>query len=113
MDAAQQEGLDVVTADRDHGYIGARRTIQPHTFGENVGIRIRQIASASTEVEVVSRQAGPPALWLKNWENELHRDIAANLAREASAIGTAPRDVVIERGSGSPVVVVPEKRETI
>lgn len=112
VDAAQRGDLDVLTADRDHGYIGARRTIRPHTFGENVGIWVRQTDPASTEVEVVSRQAGPPALWLKKWENEIHRAIAANLTREA-ALGTAPRDVIIERGSGSSVIVVPENRETI
>lgn len=45
IDAAQAHSLDVVTADRNRGYIGARRTIQPHTFGENVGIWVRQSAA--------------------------------------------------------------------
>ena len=112
IDAAQMQGLEVSTAERNRGYIGARRTVRPHTFGENVGIWVRQGDAISTEVEVVSRQAGPPALWLKNWENEIHRAIAANLTREA-ALGTAPRDVVIEPGTGSSVIVVPEQRETI
>jgi hypothetical protein len=112
IDAAQMQGLEVSSADRNRGYIGARRTVRPHTFGENVGIWVRQSAVDSTEVEVVSRQAGPPALWLKNWENEIHRSIAANLTREA-ALGTAPRDVIVEPGSGSSVIVVPEQRETI
>ena len=111
IDAAQMQGLEVMSADRNRGYIGARRTIRPHTFGENVGIWVRQNAANSTEVEVVSRQAGPPALWLKNWENEMHRAIAANLTREA--VGAAPRNVVIDRGTGTSVVVVPEQRETI
>jgi len=113
VDAAQRDGLEVMTADRNRGYIGARRSVQPHTFGENVGIWVRQFGPTSTEVEVVSRQAGPPALWLKNWENELQRSIAANLTREVPAIGAAPREVIIERGSGSSVIVVPEKRDTI
>lgn len=42
----------------------------------------------------------------------MHRAIASNLAREA-ALGTAPREVIIDRGSGSSVIVVPEQRETI
>jgi len=113
VDAAQQSGLDIVTADRDHGYLGARRTIQPATFGENVGVWVRQVAAASTEVEVVSRQAGPPVLWLKNWENEIQHSIAANLTREVPAIGAAPRDVIIDRGGSSSTIVVPESRETI
>jgi hypothetical protein len=111
VDAAQMGDLEVVTADRDHGYIGARRTIQPHTFGENVGIWVRQTGPSSTEVEVVSRQAGPPVLWVKNWENEIQRSIAANLTREA--VGAPPREVIIERGAPPATVVVPENRETI
>ena len=113
VDAAQQSGLEIVTADRNHGYLGARRTIQPHTFGENVGVWVRQIAPASTEVEVVSRQAGPPVLWLKNWENEIQRSIAANLTREVPSIGTAPHEATVDRGSSSSTLVVPESRETI
>lgn len=111
IDAAQMQGLEVTSADRNRGYIGAHRSIQPHTFGENVGIWVRQNAPGSSEIEVVSRQAGTSASWL-NWENELHRAIAANLAQPA-AVGTAPRNVVIDRGTGSSVIVVPEQRDTI
>jgi hypothetical protein len=110
VDAAQANDLEIINSDRSRGYIGARRTIRVHTFGENVGIWVREIAPAQTEVEVVSRQAGPPVASWRNWENEIQRAIAANLTREA--VGTAPRSTVIERGS-SPTIVVPENRETI
>ena len=111
VDAAQHDGLDIITADRTSGYISARRTIRAHTFGENVGLWIRETSPARTQVEVVSRQAGPPVAWLKNWEDEIHRAIAANLTREA--VGRAPGDVRYESGPGSTTVIVPERRETV
>jgi hypothetical protein len=111
VDAAQQGDLEIVSSDRSRGYIGARRTIQVHTFGENVGIWLREIAPTQTEVEVVSRQAGPPVASWRNWENEIQRAIAANLTREA--VGAGPGATIIERGSGSSTIVVPERRETI
>jgi hypothetical protein len=115
IDAAQRGNLEIMNTDRSRGYIGARRTIQPHTLGENVGIWVREVAPAQTEVEVVSRQAGPPVLYVKNWENEIQRAIAANLTREFPAVGAAPRETIIERGDGSRTIIVPENRygETI
>jgi hypothetical protein len=82
IDAAQTGGLQVRTVDKTHGYIGAGRGLRPHTFGENVGIWVRPVAPEQTQVEVVSRQAGPPALWLKNWERDVFSSINANLTRE-------------------------------
>jgi hypothetical protein len=110
VDAAQQDGLEIITADRTTGYISARRTVRAHTLGENVGLWVRETSPGRTQVEVVSRQAGPPVAWVKNWENEIHRAIAANLTREA--VGGAPRDVRIESSPGT-TVVVPERRETV
>jgi hypothetical protein len=110
VDASQRD-LEIVSSDRSRGYIGARRTLRPHTFGENVGIWIREIAPAQTEVEVVSRQAGPPVASWRNWENEIQRAIAANLTRDA--VGGAPRTTIIERGGSSTIVVPESSRETI
>jgi len=112
VDAAQHDSLEIVTADRTTGYISARRTLRPHTFGENVGIWMRELTPGRTQVEVVSRQSGPPVAWLKNWENEIQRSIAANLTREIG-VGAPPRDVIIDRGRGSTTIVVPERRETV
>jgi len=112
IDAAQQDGLEVMTADRASGYISARRTARAHTLGENVGLWVREISPGRTQVEVVSRQAGPPVAWFKNWENEIHRAIAANLTRDGTAVGAAPRQVIIDQGTSS-TVVVPERRETV
>jgi hypothetical protein len=87
VDSAQQGDLAILSADRERGYISARRGVRLETFGENVGIWIKSLSPTSTQVEVVSRQSGPPVLWLKNWENEIMRTIQANLTREAPAVG--------------------------
>jgi hypothetical protein len=106
VDAAQQGDLSVVSADRSTGYIHARRTIQPHTFGENVGVWVTSISPRETTVEVSSRQAGPPVLWLKNWEHEILNAIAANLTREVpTAVGGSSTTSYTTTGSGSGVTV--------
>ena len=127
VDAAQQGELQVINADRERGYISARRGVQVETFGENVGIWVRSLGPAQTQVEVASRQAGPPVMWLKNWENEILRAVAANVTREAvGAAGTGtqiyrdttvvtppPQErttVVIPEPRPSTTVVVPEPR---
>src|SRR5688572_6870550 len=64
VDAAQQGELEVLSADRSRGYISARRGVQVESFGEHVGVWVRNLGPNSTEVEVVSRQSGPPVMWL-------------------------------------------------
>jgi hypothetical protein len=96
VDAAQHDDLTVLQADRERGYISSKRGVRVHTFGENVAIWVRSLSPTSTEVEVVSRQAGPPVAWLKNWENEILRAVAANLSKEVPAVGapTVERNVI-------------------
>ncbi|MDB6022472.1 MAG: hypothetical protein JWQ04_2329 [Pedosphaera sp.] len=77
--AAQQGDLQILEADKNHGYILAKRGVQPETFGENVAVWVRNVAPAQTEVEVVSRQAGPPVLVFRNWEHRILNSISANL----------------------------------
>jgi len=127
VDAAQQDELQVLHADRERGFISARRGVQVETFGENVGIWVKSLGPTSTQVEVVSRQSGPPVMWLKNWENEILRAVAANVTRDAvGAAGTGtqiyrdttvvtppPQErttVVIPEPRTSTTVVVPETR---
>src|SRR4051812_33172281 len=102
IDAIPQNGLEILSADRANGYIAARRTIRVHTFGENVGIWVAPISPAETSVEVVSRQAGPPVLWLKNWEHEVLRSVAAtNLTREyPTAVGGVAPGTYSTTGTG-------------
>jgi hypothetical protein len=93
VDAAQLGELEVQSVDKSSGYIAARRGMQLETFGENVGVWITRLGPNETEVEVKSRQAGPPRFWLKNWEDEIHNAIAANLTRfdkDAPQISSSP-----------------------
>jgi len=118
VDAAQQGELQVMHADRERGYISARRGVQVETFGENVGIWVRSLGPAQTQVEVASRQAGPPVMWLKNWENEILRAVAANVTREAvGATGTGTqiyRDTtVVTPGDTTVVTPLPQERTTV
>jgi hypothetical protein len=83
VDAAQIGDLEILKANREQGYIAAKRGVQKETFGENVGVWVSRVSPTETQVEVVSRQAGPPVFWLKNWETEIFRAIEANLTREA------------------------------
>lgn len=103
IDAVPQNGLEVLSADRNTGYIAARRTIRVHTFGENVGIWVAPVSPAETSVEVVSRQAGPPVVWLKNWEHEVLRSVAANLTRYPTAVGAVGTTTYSTRGASYPV----------
>lgn len=110
VDASQQGDLQILTADRDRGYISARRGVRFETFGENVGVWVRRLGPARTEVEVVSRQAGPPVAWLKNWEQEILRSIAANVTREAVGGTGAGTTIVVPETSERTTIVVPEGR---
>jgi len=121
VDATQQGELQVLKADRERGYISARRGVQVETFGENVGVWVKSLGPTRTQVEVASRQAGPPVLWMKNWENEILRAVAANVTREAvGATGSATqiyRDstnstTVIPAPGERTTVVIPEPRES-
>lgn len=108
VDAAQLSDLRVVDANRDTGYIAAKRGLRPETFGENVGVWVTREGPNQTGVEVVSRQAGPPVLWLKNWEREIHGTIAANLTREAPyAVGAPPAGSGTISGTSTTVPAVP------
>ena len=62
------------------------------TFGENVGMWVTRVSPTQTQVEVVSRQAGPPKFVIKNWENEIFQTIAANLTREPTSAGATGAD---------------------
>src|SRR3989442_12404497 len=82
VDAVQIGDLRVLNADRQTGYIAARRGMRPESFGENVGLWVTRVSPTQTQVEVVSRQAGPPKFAIKNWQKDIRRSIDANLTRE-------------------------------
>jgi hypothetical protein len=112
VDGTQQGDLEILNADRSQGYISARRGVRAHTFGENVGVWVKSLGPSRSEVEVVSRQAGPPVAWLKNWEHEILRAIAANVTREAvGGTGTASTVIVPDTSERTTVVVPPSRTE--
>lgn len=115
IDAAQIGDLEVRTADTTRGYIAAKRNIRLHTMGENVGIWVKQVSPGETQVEVVSRQAGPPKFWFKNWEDEILNAVAVNLTREAAApiyepSGAETRPVFRQVPPPPPLPPFPENR---
>jgi hypothetical protein len=77
--AAQMGDLYILNADKTFGFISARRGLHPESFGENVAIWVHSVSPTQTSVEVVSRQAGPPVLSVRNWERRIQSSIAANL----------------------------------
>jgi hypothetical protein len=77
--AAQTGDLTILNANKERGLIVAKRGLRPETFGENVAIWVKGVSPAQTEVEVVSRQAGPPVIVIRNWEGRILSSIAANL----------------------------------
>jgi hypothetical protein len=77
--AAQMGDLYILNADKTTGYIAAQRGWRPESFGENVGIWVKAEGPGRTEVEVVSRQAGPPVLILRSWEHRILASISASL----------------------------------
>ena len=90
VEAAQSGDLFILHSDKANGYIAARRGIRPETFGENVGIWVQPVSPLQTKVEVVSRQAGPPVLVLRNWEERILASIEATLSTESSADPSQP-----------------------
>ena len=86
--AAQTGDLYILNAHKEKGYISAKRSLQPETFGENVGIWVRVIGPTQTEVEVVSRQAGPPVLFMFNWEKRILSTIGADLTTYPDYVAT-------------------------
>jgi hypothetical protein len=77
--AGQMGDLEIRSTDKARGYIAAGRGVRVQTFGEHVGIWVRELSPTQTQVEVVSRQAGPPKLTIRNWEKRILANIAANL----------------------------------
>jgi hypothetical protein len=85
--ASQTDQLYILKANKTKGYISVKRGWRPTTWGENVGIWVRSKAPDQTEVEVVSRQAGPPVLILSNWEKPLLHSIATNIPTASASLG--------------------------
>jgi outer membrane murein-binding lipoprotein Lpp len=109
VDAAQISGLEIQSADAASGYIATRRGIRPGTTGENVGIWVTRIGPDQTQVEVVSRSAGPPRPLTRNWERRILNAMEANLTREMTGrpIMTDPAGADVDAEPVPPTPVRP------
>lgn len=84
--AAQQGHLEIVTVDKENGFISTKRGLEPDSFGENVGIWVHKSNSRETWVEVVSRLEGPPVFGMHNWEHRILNSISANLTTATAGL---------------------------
>jgi hypothetical protein len=80
LGGATLSDLDIIEADQSSGHIIARRPMGDTTFGDNVSIWVHVVAPNSTQVEVVSRPAGPPCGTSRGRETVILRNIANILA---------------------------------
>ena len=60
-------------------FIKAKTLPRAESWGEHIGIWVTAISSNRTEVEVVSRRAGPAALFWYDWEKPILNSTAAAL----------------------------------
>jgi hypothetical protein len=113
VDAAQISDLQVRSADKENGYISAGRGMRVHTHGENVGIWVKQVSPVETSVEVLSRQAGPPKFWFKNWEDEILSALNANLTKETVTLPvlTEPAGVEYHRDYKTRETIIQPERQ--
>ena len=73
--AVQTGDYVLVSANKTTGYISARRVMGPRTFGDTIGIWIRQVSPRQSQVEVVTRRTGPPVLDFQNLERSVLKNI--------------------------------------
>jgi hypothetical protein len=91
VDSAWDLGLTVLRVYPEQGFISAKRGMTATSFGEDVGIWLKEAGVGKTQVEVVSRQKGLPMLQVKNWEDNLFQSIGERVGGPPfTAQGTAP-----------------------
>jgi hypothetical protein len=85
--AMQMNDLRILETDKVSGYISAKRQMSVTTFGEHVGVWVRELNPQQAEVEVVSRRAGPPVSLPVHSEERVLNTIATILpSPEPSAV---------------------------
>jgi hypothetical protein len=101
VDSAWDLGLTVQRVYPEQGFISAKRGMTAKTFGEDVGIWLKEAGAGKTQVEVISRQKGIPMLEVKNWEDNLFQSIGERVGGLPFAQGTAPGSAATLQASGS------------
>jgi len=90
LNACHVGEVQVTTQNRSNGLIQAMTTLRAESWGEFVAVWVRPVTPQSTEVEVVSRPAGPSGLIKYSWEQPIHRSIAAELNLPGPPESAAP-----------------------
>jgi hypothetical protein len=102
VDSAWDLGLTVERVYPEQGFISAKRGMTAKTFGEEVGIWLKEAGAGKTQVEVISRQKGIPMLEIKNWEDNLFQSIGERVGGPPfAAQGTAPGQASTVQASAS------------
>ncbi len=79
VQACSQDKIAVVAANKDMGHISAKTGVRPTSWGENISVWVRKVDANTTEVEVVSKKAGPAVFFHYDWERPILEYIENNI----------------------------------
>lgn len=71
--------LDLVTENKNEGYILAQRGITAFSYGENIAIFLKTKNDQETEVEVVSKRAMETNIFAPDWSKDIHEELQVAL----------------------------------
>jgi hypothetical protein len=75
LKACQTSDIEIVESNKDKGLISAKTSVRATSWGENIAVWVKKVSEIRTEVEVVSRKAGPALLFYYNWEEPILNNI--------------------------------------
>lgn len=85
VSACRHGELSIEKLEPERGFIGAKTGVRMESWGEHVAVWVRKVDAMNTEVEVVSRLAGPHGLWKYDWSDPILNDIAIDLGQPLQA----------------------------
>jgi len=79
LQALPDLNLAVASDSRATGYVLAQRGPTAFSMGENVAIFVRKKTETSSEVEVVSKKALTTNVFVPDWSEDIHKELAARM----------------------------------
>jgi hypothetical protein len=79
LQALPDLNLAVASDSRAKGYVLAQRGPTAFSMGENVAIFVRKKTETSSEVEVVSKKALTTNVFVPDWSEDIHKELAARM----------------------------------
>ena len=73
VETVESCGLIVVSTDKTKGEIMAEKGMTTVSYGENVGVFVKPMGEAQTQVEVVSKRVLAANILAKDWEVEIFK----------------------------------------